>query len=199
MNLYKINMAAVAIARAIAPDDSADRRKAIAERWRRELMDGFLKGALHVLDAGDQIPIRPDRPGAVVAGVVAGAVTLAELNRWLAAQGVPIAITEKHFAEAAAHTPSNCDIDEPTVGLSWRADAYWVQVAHAQANQIAQRNVERRYGGTSQRDVMSDVATELQKDPRFPALSVDPQTIRRVLLKGWRWRHTVVVPTARPG
>lgn len=198
MSLFRLDTAARAISRAVAAD-SIDRQPIIAEKWHRELMAGFLNGTLCVLDSSDMAPIRPERPGAVAGAVIVGVVTRDELNRWLSAQGFPLAITEKHFAEAVVCAPSDDQGNGPTVGLSWRVDPYWIKVAHDHASRIAQRNIARGYGGTSQRDVMSDVAAELQKDSRFPALSADPQTIRRVLLNGWRWRHTVVAPTARPG
>ncbi|WP_155753903.1 hypothetical protein [Burkholderia cepacia] len=196
--MVSIEHAARAIARAIATD-SPDRQPAIAQKWQSELMAGFLNGTLRVLDTGDRTKIPPDRPGSIVGAVHVGAVTRDELNRWLTARGTPVTIGQKHFTEAPAPGSADSAIGGPTAGLSWRSDPYWRNAAHEQANRIAQRNVQRGYGGTSQRDVMVDVATELRKDSRFPARDVDPQTVRRVLLKGWKWRHIVVAPTARAG
>ncbi|WP_175656496.1 hypothetical protein [Burkholderia ambifaria] len=199
MNLYKINEAAAAIARAIAPDDSADQRKAIAEQWQRELMVGFRDGALRVLDVDNRIHIPPGRPGAVVGAVHVGAVTREELNRWLSAEGIPVTVDEKHFAEAPAPVSAGGATDGPKPGLHWNRDPYWKKVGREHANQIARRNMEQGYGGTSHRDIEVDVTAALVREPGFPNPTVKPGRIRKVILKGWKWDGVVVAPTARSG
>jgi len=198
MSLFRLDTAARAISRAVAAD-SIDRQPIIAEKWHRELMAGFLNGTLCVLDSSDMAPIRPERPGAVAGAVIVGVVTRDELNRWLSAQGFPLAITEKHFAEAPAPVSASDATDGPKPGLHWNRDPYWKKVGREHANQIARRNMEQGYGGTSHRDIEVDVTAALVREPGFPNPTVKPGRIRKVILKGWKWDGVVVAPTARSG
>ncbi|HDR8928310.1 TPA: hypothetical protein QDB26_005336 [Burkholderia vietnamiensis] len=196
--MVSIEHAARAIARAIAAD-SPDRQPVIAQKWHRELMASFLNGNLRVLDSSDMAPIHPERPGAVASAVIVGVVTRDELNRWLTAQGTPVTIDQMHIAQATTSGSAGSASDGPNPDLHWCRDPYWKKIGREHANQIARRNMERGYGGTSHRDIEVAVTAALVREPGFPNPTVKPGRIRKVILNGWTWDGVIVAPTARTG
>lgn len=196
MSVFRLDTAARAIACAVAAD-FPDRQPAIAQKWHRELMAGFLNGTLCVLDASDMAPIRPERLGAVAGAVIVGVVTRDELNRWLTARGTPVTIDQMHLAQAPTSGSAGGTTDGPNPDLHWCRDPYWKKVGREHANQIARRNMERGYGGTSGRAVAADVAEALGREPGFPAAGIGEDRVRTVILTGWKWNGVVVARTAR--
>lgn len=196
MSVFRLDTAARAIACAVAAD-SPDRQPVIAQKWHRELMASFLNGNLRVLDSSDMAPIHPERPGAVASAVIGGVVTRDELNRWLTAQGTPVTIDQMHIAQATTSGSEGSASDGPNPDLHWCRDPYWKKIGRDHANQIARRNMERGYGGTSGRAVAADVAEALGREPGFRAAGIGADRVRTVILTGWKWNGVVVARTAR--
>jgi hypothetical protein len=152
-------------------------------------VQSFLRGDLCVLASRNWLPLAADMPGATVGALTTGVVTLDELNRWIASQGVPVKLS---YVDEARHA----SVTRQSDGAHWNHDEKWRTAAHEFACRIAQRNRERGYGGSSHRDVAPEVTSELVKIG-FPA-DVSSERVRKVLLKGWKYDpSTIYIENAR--
>jgi hypothetical protein len=103
--------AATAIAKVIDRSDSSLQPR-LSEQWREELLQGFLRGELRMFYTSDRRPIHPDSPGAMVGALTTGAVTLRELNRWLAVIGTDLVVTESNLmADAKRKRLASTDVE----------------------------------------------------------------------------------------
>jgi hypothetical protein len=193
---------AIAIARSVLrlqakeghPDGESDWVKAISARYLAAMQQAFWDGGIRVHGSLDLLPIDRASPSAAIKMVTSGVLPINEVNRWLDDLGIPVSLSDRDFVAGGYHFKA---IEGRLPDAHWSTDPYWIAIGHAHADRIAQRNYERGYGGTSQRDVMDAVTVELKRDPVFPAPAISSERVRKVILKGWKWQPTIISPTAR--
>jgi hypothetical protein len=173
----------------------AEALKPIRDAYFNIIVRAFERGEIRLHSATSLLPI-PPALGVGVA-ILSGLVQADEINRWLSTIGVPVTI-EQPTKQAV---PDKSVPSEPDKALIWHENPYWRGIIHQEASDIAQRNLDRRYGGTSARDVAEDVAAAMRKYSGFP--DVAGETIRKCVLNSQAdrelpgWSFTPKASTAR--